>query len=120
MKTFKWTVPEENEWEFNPVPFCSVALGFVIVHLVVIFIDWNLRDNSSLTQPMPGGIPEKVNSVIILVTLALFSAGSFRTLPNRWSGLVKFFTSIALSIFMLAVVIFMRIYYVLTKGIDTL
>ena len=95
-------------------------LIFVIFHAVLMFIDWNLRDHDSIGQPMPGGIPVHINTILSWCSLAAFGGLTLFYLPRSWSIGVKIPLSLILTAVAFAVTIYAWLIYVINNGIDTL
>ena len=84
------------------------------------FDDWSLRDPSSSQHPMPGGIEKRIDAALAWGSLLVFFIASFLHLKGKIKVWVAVILSFALSFVMLVSLTFMRLYYVLNNGIDTL
>ena len=95
-------------------------LIFVIFHAALMFIDWNLRDHDSIGQPMPGGIPIHINTILCWASLAAFGGLTWLYLPRSWSFWIKIPLGLILTVIAFAATIYAWLIYVLENGIDTL
>ena len=98
----------------------SAWVGFLVFNVIVVAVDWQLRDDSSgHRQPMPGGLPEQWDGFVFLSPIVLMVAVVV-SMPERWNPWLKILFAFFQFAAAFVMLFFGRLYYVLSFGIDTL
>lgn len=99
-------------WVLSWVLFAALNGG-------LLALDWSLRDHSIETQPIPGGLPPAGEATALLSPVALGMACILGA-PENWSVGKKFFLSLLQAILATGLLLWARVHYVISFGIDTL
>jgi hypothetical protein len=95
-------------------------VAFAAFHASLMGLDWHLRDHHASTQPMPGGLPDWLNTLLAVASFFGLGAALYCALPSSWpvwrKGLLVAL-QVAIAYPLLA---WAELYYVVSNGIDTL
>ena len=87
---------------------------------MLILIDWTLREQTSEVQPMPGGIPEILDTFVSWLSIVGFLVCSLMFQPYRWPWWIKFPAGVTHTVIAFGLLLYARIHYIIGNGIDTL
>jgi hypothetical protein len=112
--------PSSNVLLYHARRWCSAWLGFVILHVLCMALDWSLRDSTSNQQPMPGGLPEYLGWFVQVGSLLGLFVALMILMPFTWSTCTRVVLSAVQVVAGAIGMAFGWLYYVLVNGIDTL
>ena len=95
-------------------------IAFVGFHAALTALDWQLRDHHASTQPMPGGIPDRLHSFIAYGSIAVFGVALYCALPGKWAVWKKSILTLLQIAIAFSLLLWAMLYYVVSNGIDTL
>jgi hypothetical protein len=95
-------------------------MGYILLHLGLMVVDWQLRDPTQNTQPMPGGIPDALLSTLLWGSLGIWTLAIFFVMPRTWAVWVRVLLALLQGGLALVLMVGGWLHYVIYWGIDTL
>jgi hypothetical protein len=95
-------------------------VAFVAFHAILMGLDWHLRDHHASIQPMPGGLPDWLSTLLVFASSIGLGTGLFCALPSNWPTWKKSLIMILQIAIALPLLGWAELNYVVSNGIDTL
>jgi hypothetical protein len=95
-------------------------LAFLALHGCMMALDWRLRDHSSHSQPMPGGLPDPLPTLFGWGSVILLGVALYLAMPRSWAGWLRAALTTVQIAAASAMLLCGWLFYVLHNGIDTL